>query len=404
MINAQFRRLLGAAALSDTANGVFTVAATIIASQVSRSPLVVGAVTVAATLPWLVLAIPAGMLADAADRRRVITVANVVRGLLMLAMAAVLSFHLPVVALLIVVVFVVAATQTAVDTAAEALIPELVPSTELTRANGFIAVSTRVCYQFAGPLLAGALIGFAVQLPALVAGVACLAAALLLGGAATPDRVASTGAEPQPVRFLTGLRTIARNPVLATVVGVGMVTTLGWAAFNTVFVLYAIDPGPLGLTPATYGLLIGLIGVGAAVGSLLTARLERLVGQEHVLWLTRTGWATVFAAPLVLDGLWLGLAMAAGSVFGGMWTAQAMSVRQRTVARRELGQVGGASRMLSYGATPIGAALGGVAGGLLDTRVVFAVCAAASLITIVPIRRWLSAPALARAERALVSA
>ncbi|MDP9373571.1 MAG: MFS transporter [Chloroflexota bacterium] len=344
MINASFRRLLAAAALSDSANGVFSVAAAIIAAQVSRSPLVVGAVTVAATLPWLVLAIPAGMLADSFDRARAITYANVGRGLLMLLLAALLALGAPAAPALIVVVFAVAALQTVVDTAAEALIPELVPAGELTRANGALAVSTRITYQFAGPLLAGILVAVTTQLPALVAGLTCLLAAFLL--AKLPRRhtrlpalapAAGTSAVARPARLRIGLVTIAGSPVLATVVAVGAVTTLANGAFLTVFVLYAIAPGPLGLDPAAYGLLIGMIGVGAAVGSLLTARFEALVGREHVLWLTRVGWATVFAAPLALRGIWLAAVMAAGSAFGGMYAVQAMSIRQRTSAPRERG-------------------------------------------------------------------
>ncbi|AXO35398.1 MULTISPECIES: MFS transporter [unclassified Micromonospora] len=399
MISPSFRRLLAATGLSDAANGVFSVAAVIIASQVSRSPMVVGAITVASTLPWLVLAIPAGILVDSVDRRRAITVANVTRGLLMLLLAALLTLDVPVALLLVLIVFAVATVQTVVDTAAETLIPEMVPPEDLTRANGAISVSTRISYQFAGPLFAGVLVGVAIEAPAWAAGAACLVAALLLGRISTPYRVRQEPGERQPVQFLHGLRTIARRPVLGTMVGVGALTTLANAAFHTVFVLYAIAPGPLGMSPGTYGLVIGMIGVGAALGSLLTARFERLVGQEHLLWLTRVGWATVFAAPLVVSqGVWLGLVMALGSVFGGMWSVQAMSVRQRTVPGHERGQIAGASRMMSYGATPLGAALGGVAGGLLDTRVIFVLCALTSLVAIVPIRRWMSAPALRRAE------
>ncbi|MDP9395191.1 MAG: MFS transporter [Actinomycetota bacterium] len=135
------RRVLAATGLSDTANGVFTVAAVVTAAQVSGSPAVVAAVTAASTLPWLLFAVPAGMLVDSVRRSSAMTYANLVRGCVMLAAAACLASGAPAVPVLIAAVFLVASLQTVVDTAAGALVPVLVPADRVSSANGALAAS-----------------------------------------------------------------------------------------------------------------------------------------------------------------------------------------------------------------------------------------------------------------------
>ncbi|QFZ19962.1 MFS transporter [Saccharothrix syringae] len=374
------RRLLAATAVSDSANGVFAVAAVLGARQLGGSAPAVAAVGAAATLPWL-LAVPAGMLVDRVDRARAITACNLGRGALMLALGALLLIGAPAVPALVVVVFGVAVLQTVVDTAAESLVPDLVRAAELTRANGYLAVSTRLCHQAVGPLAAGLLFEVSAPTPVLVAGVGCAAAVVLLRGArARPTAPAS------PARLRTGVVLIARSPVLAATVAVSALTTLVNGAFMTVFVLYAISPGPLGLGESEYGLLLALVGLGAAGGSVLTSRFEALVGRGHLLWLTRVGWAAVFAAPVLLSGVALVVVVTLGSFVGGMWSVLAMTARQRNSEPRHRGQVAGASRMITYGCAPIGAGLGGVLGEFLEPRAIFLGAAVATLATILLLR------------------
>jgi predicted MFS family arabinose efflux permease len=187
-------------------------------------------------------------------------------------------------------------------------------------------------------------------------------------------------------------------------VGVGGLTTIANSIFYTVFIAYAIKPGELGLSSSQYGFLVGATGVGAALGALTTHRVERLLGRSWTLTLTRVGWALVFAGPLIGDGALLVLLMAAGSALGGMWSVESMSVRQLTVHRTDLGRVSGASRMLTYGMTPVGSALGGMVGLAVDAEALFAVCTALALLAIVPIRLCLSDRAIDEAARAVAHA
>ncbi|MFF9001029.1 MFS transporter [Streptomyces achromogenes] len=400
-----FRRFLTATAVSDTANGVFAVAATMTAAEHGHSSLAVAAVTVAATLPWLVAAAPAGIVVDRMDPVRALSLANVGRCVAMLALAVLIWTGTAVSVMAPVLVFVVAALQTVVDTAAEVVTADAVDEERRTKANGFLAVSTRLFYQFLGPALAGVLVDVHQALPGLVAGLACLAAALVAAQVRTGARpVAAQHGPPASTGWWTGTRLVFSRPVLAALVGVGGLTTIANSVFYTVFIVYAIRPGELGLSSSQYGFLVGATGIGAALGALTTHRVERLLGRSRTLTLTRVGWALVFAGPLIAHGALLVLLMAVGSALGGMWSVESMSVRQLTVDRTDLGRVSGASRMLTYGMTPVGSALGGVVGLAVDAEALFAVCTALALLAIVPIRLCLSDRAIDEAARVVARA
>ncbi|MGO1053329.1 MFS transporter [Crossiella sp. CA198] len=387
-----FQRLLGTTALSDSATGVVIVAGALIAQTSTGSPLAVAAVSTAASLPWLLFAVPGGVLVDSTDRGRLLRLAQLGRGLVLLVTGLLLSTGISPVPVLVISVFLVVCLQLLSDTAAEVTIPELVPPEKLTGANGAMSVATRLSQQALGPVVAGVAASLAIGLPAVAAGVACLAAAWLLRGIALPSAPVGRGRPG----LRSGFRPVLRQPILLALFGVSGTTMAAYAAFLVPFLGYA--RGPLGLSETGYGLLLGASGVGAAVGSLLSGRCERRWGRARLLQLTRVGWAVYFAAPLVLQGWVLGAVMTLASVLGGMWQAVSMSVRQRTVVRAELGRVGGAFRMINYGSTPIGAALGGLLAVLVPAQAVFAGCAVVMLVTILPLRRWVSEARLVAAE------
>ncbi|WP_046087922.1 MFS transporter [Streptomyces antioxidans] len=392
-----FRKFLTATAVSDTANGVFAVAATITAAAASHSAMAVAAVTIAATLPWLIAAVPAGVLVDRIGAVRAVTLANLGRCAAMFSLAGLIWADVALAVTVPALVFVVSCFQTVVDTAAEVVTANAVDDARRTRANGLLAVSTRLFYQFLGPALAGVLVDVDHVLPSVLAAMACLAAALV--AAQLPRTEAAATSDEASTGFWDGARIVFSQPILATIVAVGGLTTIANSIFFTLLVVYAITPGPLGLSASQYGFLIGAIGVGAAAGALLTHRVERWLGRSLTLTLTRVGWALVFAGPLFADGAQLTAVMTIGSALGGMWSVESMSVRQLTVSRADLGRVSGASRMLTYGMTPVGSAIGGTVAFAVDAQVLFAVSTTLALLTVIPIRAYLSDRAIEAATR-----
>lgn len=87
LLKGLFGRVLLATGLSDTATGVFGVAAVVLVTTSSGSRSVALG-TGAATLPWLLFALPAGPLVDRVSRPRAIGTADPLRGLVMPAASA----------------------------------------------------------------------------------------------------------------------------------------------------------------------------------------------------------------------------------------------------------------------------------------------------------------------------
>ena len=82
-----FRWLWTASGLSNVGDGVAIVGVALIAVTLTRSPLLISLVSAAAALPWLLLTLHAGALADRYDRRRIMVMANWTRAGVLTAVA-----------------------------------------------------------------------------------------------------------------------------------------------------------------------------------------------------------------------------------------------------------------------------------------------------------------------------
>jgi MFS family permease len=78
-LGGAFWRLWVSSGLSNLADGIAKIALPLIAVRFTRSPTLIAGLTFALTLPWLLFALPAGVLADRLDRRRAMIGANLVR-------------------------------------------------------------------------------------------------------------------------------------------------------------------------------------------------------------------------------------------------------------------------------------------------------------------------------------
>lgn len=152
--NPNYICLIGASGATNLADGIASVAFPWLATLLTRDPFLIGLVAFAGRLPWLLLSVPAGVITDRSDRRNLIVRAEVVR-----------------------------------DNAAQTLMPSVVPSDDLERANGRLWTVETVVGRFVGPPLAGFLIAYALPAPFLLDAVAFGFAAFLVWCIALPPRV-----------------------------------------------------------------------------------------------------------------------------------------------------------------------------------------------------------------------
>jgi MFS family permease len=186
-----------------------------------------GFLQTAATLPFLLLAIPAGVLADRMPRRRLMAAAEALRALALVATLALAFSGRLTLALLALLAFGGACGTVAYSVAAPALVPALVPPAGLAAANARLELARTVAF-VGGPALAGALVGWTGAGAAFgVAAGLSIGAVFLLAGLREPPR-----APAAPSRTLQDLREgssfVFRHPLLLPI----LITQF---VFNTAF-------------------------------------------------------------------------------------------------------------------------------------------------------------------------
>ncbi len=384
-LGGPFRRLWTASTVSNLADGVLKVALPLVAVRYTDSPALVAGLTFALTLPWLLFALPAGALADRLDRRHAMIGANVARALLVVALAAVaLVPDAGSIAVLYVVAFGVGVTETLYDTAAQSILPQVVPRTALPRANGRLYAAELTANQFVGPPLGGLLVaaGAAVAF-GLPGALWALAVGLLVGlpGSYRPERTTRTTLRAD---IAEGLRFLWHDRILRTLaLMVGGINFASNAAF-AIFVLYAVGPdSPLGLSEPAYGVLLTTTAVGAFAGSFVAERVVALLGRARSLALTVLSTVALVGVPAVTTDAWvIGAVYAVGGAGIAVWNVVTVSLRQRITPDALLGRLNSCYRLLAWGTMPLGAAAGGLLGELFGLRSVFVVMAAVSAATL----------------------
>ena len=374
-----------------------------LALDLTRSPGLVAGVTFAGSLPWLFFALPAGAYADRLDRRRTMTAVTLVRvvaigGLALAAWADVASLPL-----LYAVALVLGVGQTFFDTAAQSLMPALVSRDDLSKANARLFAVELTMNQFAGPPAGGALAARGIGLSLGSSALAFLAAAIPLArmeGSFRPVRDEPAGR--LRTEIAEGLRYVWGHRVLRTFALLLGVMNLVSTGMFAVFPLFAVKPGPMGLSEAGFGLLLTSMTVGALAATAVTDRIEKRVGSAPVLVVS----VILIGLPFFVPYATASVAANAGALTvatgaGVAWNVVTVSLRQRITPGHLLGRMNATYRLLGWGGMPIGAGLGGLVGELFGVRAVFLAAGILSMLLVPPAALVLTASTLAAAEPSL---
>ncbi|MFC3502546.1 MFS transporter [Micromonospora krabiensis] len=367
-LGPRFAKLWAASTLSALGSGLATVAAPLFVAARTDDPLVVAGASAVAWLPWLLFALPGGVLVDRADRRRLMVVIDWVRVGALAVLAAAMVTGRAGVALLYAVLFVVNSGEIVFRAASQALLPAVVPRARLERANGWLnGGSTLTHGMLAGPL-GGFLFALAASTPFLVnAATYALSAVLiaLVGGSyrAAGDTVPA-GSRPRSVRreIAEGVRWLAGQRLLRTMaILIGLLNVTLTAAV-AVLVLLATDR--LGLGSVGYGVLFTCMAAGGVLGAFLG---DRLIARVGATWTVRVGLLVEAGLHLALaasrSAALIGFALFAFGVHGALWNIVANSLRQRLTPASLQGRVGSTNLFVAAGGNCLGALLGGVLAG-----------------------------------------
>ena len=341
------------------------VAIVILVFRLTGSGFKVGATVIFEIAPVLLFGFVAGVMVDRLPRRRVMIVADLGRALLVLGLV-VLQEHLWAV---YGVAFGLSALSVFFNPAAASVVPALVDESDLVGANSAIW-SAAVISQIVLAPVAGALVSFAGPGPAFTLNAASfVVSAALLAGLRLPPMQAQ-GGDRRRHDVIEGLRLMRSSRLLRVLASVQALAALSAGATSALLVVLA--QRHLGVGAGRFGLLLGAIGVGAAVGPLVLQRLVRDVRRPGLLF-----------GPYLLRGV-VDLALAAFSSFGIALGALALygvgtstgnvtynSLLQSSVVDRFRGRVFAFFDMVWQSARLLSIGAGGVAADALGIRSVY---------------------------------
>jgi MFS family permease len=166
-LGQRFRRLYASSATSNLADGIGRTALPLLAASYTRSPVLIAGLVTFAFLPWLFFALPSGALVDRLDRRYAMAGANAVRAVSTGTLAVLVLTGAANIVIVYAVAFALGIAETVYDSASRAILPQVVASRDLDRANSLLTVEETLGQTFLGAPIGSALFVLAASLPLL---------------------------------------------------------------------------------------------------------------------------------------------------------------------------------------------------------------------------------------------
>jgi MFS family permease len=382
-LGSNYWKLWSSSVVSNLGDGVAMIAYPWLASAITRNPILIALIAVVQRLPWLLFTLPAGVITDRVDRRKLMLSMNILRTFITLAVALVVfgqSSALPApdaiaggidlqTNWLIYMTLIVAAlgfgmAEVLYDNAAQTILPAIVEPAGLERANGNLWGAEMVMNSFIGPPLGSVLIGVAFALPFFFdAGSFAISAGLLLlvAGTFTVGRDAGVSSEKRSwwTEIKEGVVWLWNNPLLRSMaIILGFLNALNSVVVAT-FVLFAQEI--LGVSAFVFAIIGAAGAVGGVLGSVLAPRISKRLGSGTSLYTTFV--AMIVASVIIgFTSSWIVafVSFAVTAFFGVLWNVITVSLRQTIIPDHLLGRVNSVYRFFAWGMMPVGLAIGGL--------------------------------------------
>jgi len=314
------------------------------------------------TLPFLLLSIPAGLLADRYRRKPLMIATELIRAAALFLLFALFATQTLGFYGLAVLGFAIATGTVVYSVAAPALVALLINKDDLLTANRRLEIARSIAFS-AGPAVGGVLAGWASGMYAFLAAFALsLASVWYLARlpAEAPHRVSQHKLLQE---LFDGVGFIVANRYLRPIVVTSFVYNTAWYLLLGIFAYYAISH--LQFSASAVGAALGVYGLGMVAGALLYRFISRVLGFGLQIVMgplcaavaACLVLATLVAAQLVRDAL----VFVAFFLFGFgpiVWTITTTSLRQIVTPGGLIARVSSVIMTATFGARPLGAALG----------------------------------------------
>jgi MFS family permease len=358
----------------------------------------VGLLGVARWVPFLLLALPLGVLVDRRRRRPLLVSSDVARAILTLVVVALAfsgSLTLPA---LVVLVGLLGAFTVLFEVSYQSFLPTVAGRDHLERANGRLQATSSAA-EIGGPGLAGLLIeALSAPWALLTHAATYVVSAVALLGISTPERQPVATGRSALHDLADGLRFVRRDRYLVSLVGFAGIYNLFAQWIMVLFTVHAVRE--VGLTAGHLGIVFSLGAIGALLGATAAPASVRRFGAGPVMVGCAAAECVALAALSFVEASWtvpvvvtvLVVVFAINGAGTSLSSVVALTLRQLRTPDHLLGRVNATMRWLSYGVIAVGAAVGGIVGDALGTRTGIALGCAGTLLTVV----WVFASPLRR--------
>lgn len=388
-LGKNYWRLWCAHATSNLGDGVSAIAYPWLASAVTRSPLLIALVAVCSRLPWLIFTLPAGVITDRFDRRKIIVAMDIFRGTLALAVAISVTLetsNLPelndvaratdietnwfLYSVLIVTALLFGAAEVLRDNSAQTLLPSVVKEEQLESANGKLWSVEYVMNSFIGPPLGSFILGIAIFLPFYFDSITFFVAAALIATLLPTFTITKVDeAKKERMGFgaeiKEGFQWLWSHELLRPMaIILGALNALGGITM-AVFILFAQEV--LKTSVFVFAILGTAGAIGGTLGGIIGPKISARIGSGPSLYLT------LIIGPVanVIIGLtsswqiiWILIAIMTN--FAILWNIITVSLRQSIIPSHLLGRVNSVYRFFAWGSIPIGTFIGGALVSILE--------------------------------------
>ena len=293
-----FRALIAGGTVYFIGNAMQAMAAAWLMVEVTGSSFLAALVQTAVFLPMFLLALPAGVMADTTDRRRLILVALAVQTALVALMAVLFLLGRAGGATLLLLTFLSGCCTAMLSPSWNSAIVDVVPRDELPQAITGIGISYNSARAL-GPAFAGAVYAWA--------GAGAVFVFTVAGTLVLLEMVRRHPPKPHPPsrlpaeRLWGGMLSALRFARHSETVLAQLVRTVAYSAAGSALwaLLPVIGQRQLGLGATGFGLLMGCLGTGAVLAGLAIGRMRVRFGLERLV----AGGCIVFAVVMAVAAL-----------------------------------------------------------------------------------------------------